>query len=98
MDLASIEFEIGLACGKSRRRTFQLQWKTRRGRMRAKPQEIRAELQQRMHQTIPEQGHRLRQVVTGHFAYYAIPTNSRALLAFRHYVVDLWRRTLRRPR
>jgi hypothetical protein len=40
----------------------------------------------------------LRQVVTGHFAYYAIPTNSRALLAFRHYVVDLWRRTLRRPR
>src|SRR5439155_20854025 len=38
----------------------------------------------------------LRQVVTGHFAYYAVPTNSRALSAFRHYVADLWRRTLRR--
>jgi RNA-directed DNA polymerase len=25
-----------------------------------------------------------------------VPTNSRALSAFRHYVVDLWRRTLRR--
>jgi RNA-directed DNA polymerase len=83
-------------CGKSRRRTFQLQRKTRRDRMRAKLQEIKAELRQRMHQTIPEQGHWLRQVVTGHFAYYAIPTNSRALLAFRHYVADLWRRTLRR--
>ena len=35
-------------------------------------------------------------VVTGHFAYYAVPTNSRALSAFRHYVTDLWRRTLRR--
>ena len=83
-------------CGKSRRRAFQLQRKTRRDRMRAKLQEIKAELRQRMHQTIPDQGHWLRQVVTGHFAYYAIPTNSRALSAFRHYVADLWRRTLRR--
>jgi retron-type reverse transcriptase len=84
------------ACGKSRRGAFQLQRKTRRDRMRAKLQEIKAELRQRMHQTIPDQGHWLRQVVTGHFAYYAVPTNSRALSAFRHYVADLWRRTLRR--
>src|SRR6516165_4772640 len=49
-----------------------------------------------MHQTIPDQGHWLRQVVTGHFVYYAVPTNSRSLSAFRHYVIDLWRRTLRR--
>jgi hypothetical protein len=83
-------------CGKSRRGAFQLQRKTRRDRMRAKLQEIKAELRQRMHQTIPDQGRWLRQVVTGHFAYYAVPTNSRALSAFRHYVADLWRRTLRR--
>jgi hypothetical protein len=44
-----------------------------------------------MHQAIPEQGKWLRQVVAGHFAYYAVPTNSRALSAFRHYVTDLWR-------
>ena len=85
-----------LICGKSRRGAFQLRRKTRRDRMRAKLQEIKAELRRRMHQTIPAQGHWLRQVVTGHFAYYAIPTNSRALSAFRHYVADLWRRTLRR--
>ena len=85
-----------LICGKSRRGAFQLQRKTRRDRMRAKLQEIKAELRRRMHQTIPAQGHWLRQVVTGHFAYYAVPTNSRALSAFRHYVADLWRRTLRR--
>jgi len=83
-------------CGRSRRGYFQLQRKTRRDHMRAKLQEIKVELRQRMHQTIPDQGHWLRQVVTGHFAYYAIPTNSRALSAFRHYVADLWRRTLRR--
>ena len=83
-------------CSKSRRGFFQLQRKTRRDRMRAKLQEIKAELRRRMHQTIPDQGHWLRQVVTGHFAYYAVPTNSRSLSAFRHYVTDLWRRTLRR--
>src|SRR5712675_2463125 len=83
-------------CGKSRRGAFQLQRKTRRDRMRAKLQEIKAELRQRMHQTIPDQGRWLRQVVTGHFAYYAVPTNSRALSAFRHHVTDHWRRTLRR--
>jgi hypothetical protein len=38
-------------CGKSRRGAFQLQRKTRRDRMRAKLQEIKAELRQRMHQT-----------------------------------------------
>ena len=83
-------------CGKSRRGLFQLQRKTRRDRMRAKLQEIKVELRRRMHQTIPVQGRWLKQVVTGHFAYYAVPTNSRALSAFRHYVTDLWRRTLRR--
>jgi len=49
-----------------------------------------------MHLPIPIQGFWLKQVVTGHFAYYAVPTNARALSAFRHYVTDLWRRTLRR--
>ena len=54
------------------------------------------ELLRQMHQSIPEQGSWLRQAVTGHFAYYAAPTNARALSAFRQYVTDLWRRTLRR--
>jgi len=83
-------------CGRSRRGHFQLQRKTRMDRQRAKLQDIKAELRRRMHQPIPLQGSWLRQVVTGHFAYYAVPTNARALSAFRHYVTDLWRRTLRR--
>lgn len=32
----------------------------------------------------------------GWFGYHAVPTNYRALEAFRHYVVVLWRRTLNR--
>src|SRR6266513_2793032 len=83
-------------CGKSRRGAFQLQRKTRRDRMRAKLREIKEQLQRRMHEPIPEQGRWLKQVVSGFFAYHAVPTNSRALSAFRHYVTDRWRRTLRR--
>jgi hypothetical protein len=64
--------------------------------MRTKLEDIKVELQRRMHWPIPEQGEWLRQVVTGHFAYYAVPTNIRALTAFRLCVTNLWRRTLER--
>ena len=83
-------------CGQSRRGKFLLKRRTRRDRMRARLREIKEELRQRMHQPIPEQGRWLRQVVTGFFAYHAVPTNSAALGAFRHYVTTLWRRSLQR--
>jgi group II intron reverse transcriptase/maturase len=83
-------------CGRSRRGKFLLHRRTRRDRMRTKLKEIKEELRRRMHQPIPEQGKWLRQVVTGYFAYHAVPTNGRALQAFRAHVTDLWRRTLKR--
>ena len=83
-------------CGKSRRGGFLLLRQTRGERMRARLREIKTQLRERMHQAIPEQGRWLKAVVTGYFAYHAVPTNSRALGAFRHHVMNLWRRTLRR--
>jgi group II intron reverse transcriptase/maturase len=83
-------------CGKSRRGKFQLKRKTRRDRMQAKLQAIKQELRRRMHQPIPVLGKWLAQVITGHFNYFAVPTNGRALASFRFYVIDLWQRTLRR--
>lgn len=83
-------------CGKSRRGAFLLQRKTCGDRMRARLKEIKVQLRARMHDAIPEQGRWLKAVVTGYFAYHAVPMNSRALGAFRHHVTDLWRRTLRR--
>jgi RNA-directed DNA polymerase len=82
--------------GRSRRGAFQLQRKSRGDRMRTRLREVKEQLRSRMHHTIPEQGRWLRAVVAGFFAYHAVPTNARALNAFRHYVTDLWRRTLRR--
>jgi RNA-directed DNA polymerase len=83
-------------CGKTRRGGFQVWRKSRRDRVRAKLKEIKAQLRRRRHQLIPEQGRWLKQVVGGFFAYHAVPTNSRALGAFRYHVMDLWRRTLLR--
>jgi len=64
--------------------------------VRAKLAEVKVELRRRMHQTIPEQGDWLAQVLRGAFAYYAVPTNYAALADFRAQVVWLWRRALRR--
>ena len=83
-------------CGKTRAGKFLVKRKSRRDRMRAKLKEVKAELQRRMHQPIPEQGRWLKQVVTGFFNYHAVPTNFSALAAFRYHVTDLWRRSLRR--
>jgi RNA-directed DNA polymerase len=83
-------------CGRSRHGRFALKRKSRGDRMRVKLQEIKNEMRRRRHQPIPEQGKWLRQVVTGFFAYHAVPTNTRALRTFRHRVTDLWRRSLRR--
>ncbi|MGY4289189.1 group II intron reverse transcriptase/maturase [Bradyrhizobium sp. LM2.7] len=83
-------------CGRSRRGEFQIRRKSRRDRMRAKLKAVKRELRRRMHQPVLEQGKWLRQVVTGYFNDHAVPTNSRALSAFRFFVIELWRRTLRR--
>src|SRR5271168_2021062 len=81
-------------CGKSRRGSFLIKRKTRSDRLRAKLAEIKEELRQRMHQTIPEQGEWLAQVIRGYFAYYAVPTNYAALGDFREQVIWLWLRSL----
>jgi len=83
-------------CGKSRRGKFLVKRKTRSDRMRTKLQAIKQELRRRMHLPLPAQGKWLRQVVRGYFNYHAVPTNRRALAAFRDDVIRCWRWTLRR--
>ncbi len=85
-----------LICGKSRRGRFLLKRKTRRDRMRAKLQAIKEELLRQRHQPIPKQGDWLKQVVTGFFAYHAVPTNGPAISAFRYRVLTFWHKALRR--
>jgi RNA-directed DNA polymerase len=83
-------------CGRSRSGKFQLKRKSRRDRMQAKLQAIKQELRRSMHQPLPKQGEWLRRVVTGYFNYHAVPTNSRAIAAFRDALTRNWRQILRR--
>jgi len=83
-------------CDRNRNGGFQLLRRSRRDRMRKKLREISEQLRKRMHHAIREQGQWLGQVLRGYFAYHAVPTNSHRLKAFRHHVVEMWRRTLLR--
>jgi group II intron reverse transcriptase/maturase len=83
-------------CGKSRRGKFLVKRQTRSDRLRAKVKEVKKVLRRCMHQSIREQGKWLRQVVRGYFNYHAVPTNRRALVAFRDGIIEGWRQTLRR--
>jgi group II intron reverse transcriptase/maturase len=85
-----------LICDKSRRGNFQVRRKSRQDRMRAKLREIKEALRQRINRPIPETGKWLAHVVSGYFAYHAVPTNGLALSAFRYHVLVLWHRQLSR--
>jgi RNA-directed DNA polymerase len=84
-------------CGKARKsERFKLKRITDSKRVRAKLRAKRLEMRRRMHQPIPEQGRWLASVLRGHYQYYAVPDNSKALSAFRHQIIRHWLWTLRR--
>jgi RNA-directed DNA polymerase len=69
---------------------------TIRKRLQTKLKEVKAELQRRMHEPIPELGKWLQAVVRGHIRYYGVPLNQNALHIFRFQVGRLWHRALSR--
>jgi RNA-directed DNA polymerase len=75
---------------------FTVLRQTMRKRMQTKLNEVKAELQRRMHEPIPEVGKWLQAVVRGHIRYYGVPMNTPALHTFRFQVGGLWRRALLR--
>ena len=83
-------------CAKTKNGRFKLKRVTSKKRMRAKLHQVKAELKQRWHHPIPEQGRWLSSVLTGHFRYYAVPDNNEALQTFRFTVAWHWWRALRR--
>src|ERR1700757_2608165 len=75
---------------------FTVLRQTIRKRLQTKLNEVKAELQRRMHEPIPEQGKWLQAVVRGHIQYYGVPMNQTALWIFRFQVGRLWHRALSR--
>jgi group II intron reverse transcriptase/maturase len=83
-------------CGRKRNGQSTVLRHTMRTRLQAKLHEVTAELRQRQHHPIREQGAWLRRVVGGHIRYYGVPTNDAALYTFRFQVARHWFRALRR--
>jgi RNA-directed DNA polymerase len=75
---------------------FQLGRKTQRKRMKAKLREIKETLRRHRHTPIDEQGRWLGTMMKGYFAYFAVPTNTYLLSAFRYHTSITWFRSLRR--
>jgi group II intron reverse transcriptase/maturase len=83
-------------CGKSRTGRFQVERRTMAPRFRTKLAEVKVELRRRRHLPVPEQGAWLRSVVLGHYRYYGVPHNAKALQQFRKEVTRFWRHSLSR--
>jgi hypothetical protein len=83
-------------CGKTRKGRFTVFRRTMKSRLHGKIREVKEALRRRMHRPTPETGAWLKAVVRGHYQYYGVPGNYKAMNRFRHRVLRLWHRTLRR--
>lgn len=82
-------------CGAKKSGTFVVLRQTEKKRLRAKVTAVKLELQRRKHTPLLHQCRWLKSVVTGHFNYYGVPTNLRALNTFRFRVIGFWMKALR---
>ncbi len=89
-------------CGKGRSGQFWLRRITIKKRMRAKLHEVNDLFKRRRHLPIPEQGQWLASVLRGHYTYFAVPGNLRAISTFRTQItrhrLKALRRRSQRPR
>ncbi len=82
--------------GVTRRGAFQLIRRTSRKKRKAKLGSLREEMRKRRHQPVRAQHAWLSSVLRGHYQYYGVPTNSRALHQFQRRVRACWHRQLQR--
>jgi group II intron reverse transcriptase/maturase len=81
-------------CGKSKAGMFRVERHTMRQRLCAKLNEIARELKRRRHYPIPVVGAWLKSILIGHYRYYGVPLNYRAITRFRWRLTQLWHRQL----
>jgi RNA-directed DNA polymerase len=83
-------------CSTDRKGRYIVRRHTMRQRLTAKLQQIRQELRERLHAGVAVTGEWLRSVLKGHYQYYGVPRNSRALGHLRDQVMRIWCWMLRR--
>lgn len=83
-------------CGEDRRGKFKVGRRTSRKKRKAKYKEVKKELQRRTHHRVTEVWAWLNALLVGHYVYYGVPGNFRALEQFRYRVMRAWRKRLER--
>ena len=83
-------------CSANRRGQFIVRRHTMRQRLRAKLKSMKIELKRRRHQKLVKQRQWVSAVLEGHYRYYGVPRNIRALRAFYHEILWHWWRALKR--
>jgi len=83
-------------CGKTRHGKFCVLRRTSAKKTRAKLAQLKIELRQRMCRPIAQTGKWLHSVLCGHYQYYGVPRNYRAMQQFRNKVCRFWHKILRR--
>lgn len=81
-------------CNMNKKGRFFVTRKTQGARMTRKLKELRIESRRRMHWPLKKQQRWLSAVLRGHYAYYGLLGNSRALSDFAYRVRKLWFRAL----
>ncbi len=82
-------------CSRNKNGHFKIYRKTITKRLRAKIKVVRETLRRNRHQPVAEQGAWLKAVMRGHFNYYGVPGNRKALDTFRTQVQHSWLHALR---
>lgn len=83
-------------CGTNRNGRFCVLRTSQRKKVQAKLKEIKLTLRRRINFPLPEIGKWLAQVLRGHYQYYGVPRNSKAMSHFRHAIVTLWKKMMSR--
>jgi group II intron reverse transcriptase/maturase len=83
-------------CSRKRNGIFTIYRKTIAKRLRAKVKDVREKLFRNRHQPVPKQAIWLKAVLQGHFNYYGVPGNRKALDTFRQQIQRSWFQALRR--
>lgn len=82
--------------GNSRKGTHQLQRHTSGKKLRASLARVKEACRRMRHLPVEEQHAWLRRVVVGHYNYYGVPSNYRALDCYHREVTRTWHRSLQR--
>jgi group II intron reverse transcriptase/maturase len=83
-------------CSKKKNGRFTIYRKTIIKRLRDKIKKVRETLLRKRHRPVSEHGAWLRAVMQGHFNYYGVPGNRKALDTFRKQIQLSWLEALRR--